>query len=919
VRLNRVLLVGNSAASLRTCGRVVAVTILTFALASSSLSANSDKSRGEKVNLQSGWALQSSCQVSASGEQISAAGFKTDGWHSTDVPSTVVAALVADKTYPDPYYGMNLRDIPGTTYPVGKNFSLLPMPTDSPFRCSWWYRTEFKLPEKFRDRHVWLYFGGINNHANIWLNGHQIANSKDVAGAYRTYEYEITPFIQRDQANVLAVETIAQTEKDLGINWVDWNPAPPDKDMGLWRPVYLQDSGPVAIRYPQVVTHFPTTSLDQANLAVEAELHNAADTPVTGVLEGKFEDVQFHQSCTLQPHETKTVRFLSNEYPQLQIKNPKLWWPYQMGPQNLHELSLHFTAGGDQSDAQTVKFGIREITSELNTNGARQFYINGRKILIRGGGWSPDMLLRQDLDRLQNEFRYVRDMNLNTIRLEGKMETEQFYNLADEQGVLIMAGWCCCDHWEQWKHWQPGDLEIATASLRSQIMRMRSHASMLVWLNGSDNPPPADVETAYIKVLRESDWPNPYISSASATPTSVTGQSGVKMTGPYDYVPPDYWLIDTNKYGGAFGFNTETSPGPAVPVQSCLKNFIPADHMWPQDVYWNYHAGSEGFKDLTHFNGAMDAIYGPARDLNNYERKSQTMAYEGERAMFEAYSRNKYHTTGIIQWMLNNAWPSTIWHLFDYYLQPAGGYFGTKKACEPLHVQYSYDDNSIDVVNSLYEKASGLTVTAKVYDITLQQRFSSEVKADVDADAVSKVLTIPAGSFNPISPAYFVALEVQSSDGKIVSRNFYWLSSKRNTYEWAKTSYRFTPVSSYEDLTALQTLPNADVEATGSLLPSPDGPVAHVLVRNLSDHLAFQIRLGIRKTGQTQEILPVFWDDNYIELMPGESRNVIARYLPSTAIFGGVELAISGWNIAPATVPLKEGRGMPATTTGGGR
>lgn len=909
----------NSSLVLRAYLCAAALIALLAVATAPTLAANADNDSAGKVYLQSGWRLQSSCQFAATGDQISTSGFKTDGWHSTEVPSTVVAALVADKTYPDPYYAMNLRDIPGTTYPIGKNFSLLPMDKDSPFRCSWWYRTEFKLPENFHDRHVWLHFGGINDRANIWLNGHQIATSKDVAGAYRTYEYDITPFIQQDQPNTLAVEAIAQTEKDLGINWVDWNPAPPDKDMGLWRPVYLQASGPVAIRYPQVMTHFPTNSLDQANLAVEAELHNASNAPVTGVLEGKFDEVNFRQTTTLQPHETKTVRFLSDAYPQLQIKDPKLWWPYQMGQQNLHELSIHFTVGNEESDSQTVKFGIREITSELNSNGARQFSINGRKILIRGGGWSPDMLLRQDLDRLQNEFRYVRDMNLNTIRLEGKLETEEFYNLADQQGVLIMAGWCCCDHWEQWKHWQPGDLEIATASLRSQILRMRSHPSMLVWLNGSDNPPPADVETAYIKVLKESDWPNPYISSASATPTSVTGKSGVKMTGPYDYVPPDYWLVATNKYGGAFGFNTETSPGPAVPLQSCLRNFIPAGHIWPQDIYWNYHAGSEGFKDLSHFNGAMNAIYGPAKDLDTYEVKSQTMAYEGERAMFEAYSRNKYQTTGIIQWMLNNAWPSTIWHLFDYYLQPAGGYFGAKKACEPLHVQYSYDDNSIAVVNSRYEKAAGLTVTAKLYDVSLQQRFSTQLQTDVDADGVRKVLTLPAAAFIPASPAYFVALELQSSDGSIVSRNFYWLSSKSNTYEWAKTSYRFTPVSSYEDLTALQTLPEANVDATASLLSSPDGPVAHVLLKNTSDHLAFQIRLGIRKSAQTGEILPVFWDDNYIELMPGESRELTARYLPDTPVFGGVELSVSGWNIASATIPLKEGRGLPAASTGGGR
>ncbi|MFZ3329054.1 MAG: sugar-binding domain-containing protein [Candidatus Acidiferrales bacterium] len=897
-----------------------AILMLSFlALAASPLAANPAPDAAGKVFLQSGWRLQSSCQFSATGDQISSADFKTDGWHSTEVPSTVVAALVADKTYADPYYAMNLRDIPGATYPIAKNFSLLPMPKDSPFHCSWWYRTEFKLAENFHDRHVWLHFGGINNRANIWLNGHQIAGAKDVAGAYRTYEYDITPFIQRDQTNTLAVETIAQTEKDLGINWVDWNPAPPDKDMGLWRPVYLQASGPVAIRHPQVMTHFPTNSLDQANLAVEAQLHNATDAPVTGVLEGKFDDVNFRQTTTLQPHETKTIRFLSDQYPQLQIKNPKLWWPYQMGAQDLHELSIHFTVGNDESDVQTVKFGIREITSDLNSNGARQFYINGRKILIRGGGWSPDMLLRQDLDRLQNEFRYVRDMNLNTIRLEGKLETEEFYNLADEQGVLIMAGWCCCDHWEQWKHWQPGDLEIASASLRSQIMRMRSHPSMLVWLNGSDNPPPADVETAYIKVLKESDWPNPYISSASATPTSVSGQSGVKMTGPYDYVPPDYWLTDNNKYGGAFGFNTETSPGPAVPLQSCLKNFIPADHMWPQGINWNYHAGSEGFKDLSHFDGAMNAIYGPVKDLDAYELKSQTMAYEGERAMFEAYSRNKYHTTGIIQWMLNNAWPSTIWHLFDYYLQPAGGYFGTKKACEPLHVQYSYDDNSVAVVNSRYERAYDLIVTAKIYDVSWRQRYSTQVRTDVDPDGVRKALIIPAGSFDPPSPVFFVSLELQTTDEKIVSRNFYWLSSKPNTYDWAKTTYRFTPVSSYEDLTALQTLPEANIEATGSLLPGADGPVAHVLLKNTSEYLAFQIRLGIRKSGQTGEILPVFWDDNYIELMPGESRELTARYLPSTPAFGGAELNISGWNIAPTTIPLKEGRGLPPTSTGGGR
>ncbi len=417
------------------------------------------------------------------------------------------------------------------------------------------------------------------------------------------------------------------------------------------------------------------------------------------------------------------------------------------------------------------------------------------------------MLLRQSSERLAWEFRYVRDMNLNAIRLEGKLETDEFYDFADREGVLILAGWCCCDHWEQWSKWGPADLPIATASLRTQILRMRSHPSMLAWLDGSDNPPPANVERAYIEVLKESHWPNPYLSSASGKATAVSGPTGVKMTGPYDYVPPDYWLADTKDFGGAFGFNTETSPGPAVPLLNCLRKMLPEANLAPDDPVWNYHAGSEGFQNLSHFDQAMKAVYGDSRDLADYERKSQIMAYDGERAMFEAYSRNKYVSTGVIQWMLNNAWPSLIWHLYDYYLQPAGGYFGAKKACEPLHVMYSYDDRSVAVVNSTYRSVSGLVVKAAVFDADLHERFSREAAADVASDGVTRVLVVPEEAFHSGSPVYFVRLSLEDAGHKLLSSNFYWLSAKRNVLDWEKTDFHYTPVSSREDLTSLQSAP----------------------------------------------------------------------------------------------------------------
>jgi exo-1,4-beta-D-glucosaminidase len=897
----------------------VFLVVLALSLPLQSATANEPADADARLVLHTGWELQSSCTVNSSGDKVSTAGFDTKGWHKTDVPSTVVAALVADKTYPNPDVGENLRSIPGTTYPIGKNFSGMAMSKDSPFHCSWWYRTEFSLPKNFDGRHVWLHFGGINNHANIWVNGHQIAGEKEVAGAYRTYEFEITPLMDGQKQNVIAVEAIAQTEKDLGINWVDWNPAPPDKDMGLWRDVYLDESGPVSLRHPMVTTHLPDGSLDRADLTVEAELHNPTDKQVAGTLEGHIEEIHFQQSVTLGPGQMITVRFTPEKFSQLQIKNPKMWWPRQMGAQELHELSMSFLVGDKPSDEQSVRFGIREITSELDAQNHRLFRVNGKKILIRGGGWSPDMLLRESRERLATDFLYVRDMNLNTIRLEGKLESDAFYNLADEQGVLIMAGWCCCDHWERWKNWQPGDLEIATASLHSQILRMRSHPSMLVWLNGSDGPPPPNVETAYIQVLKDADWPNPYISSASQEPTSVSGQSGVKMTGPYDYVPPDYWLADTGKQGGAYGFNTETGPGPAVPPLSCLRKILPAADVKPDSPEWNYHAGSEGFKDLSHFESAMDAIYGHPADLDNYELKSQAMAYDGERAMFEAYSRNKYaSSTGVIQWMLNNAWPSLIWHLYDYYLQPAGGYFGTKKACEPLHVQYSYDDRSVVVVNSRYKSASNLTVTAKLYDVNLKERFSQQAKANVEADAVAKVLTLPEDAFSSPSPVYFIRLTLEDAAGKTVSTNFYWLSSKKNTYNWSKTNYRFTPVTSYEDLTALDTLPKVGaIHASAEVEKETEGPRVVVKLRNPSDHLAFQVHLGIRRKGEDMEILPVLWGDNYVELMPREAREITAQFVTPGALEGSSELTVSGWNIEPATIPLGEAKAA-APHSGGG-
>ncbi len=875
-----------------------------------------------RFELSDGWLLQSSRQITTSPEVLSSTAFTPEHWCKAKVPTTVLAAQVASGEFKDIFHADNLRRLPGMrAAPDGDRAS--------PYDVPWWFRIEFRLPPAFKGRKVWLHFNGINTRANVWLNGKKLADATEVAGAFRIFELDATPLIEPERTNVLAIEVFSPTDSDFGINLVDWVPTPPDKDMGLWREVYLTASGRVRLRHPTVVTHFPDDSLQRADLTVRAELSNDTDSPVVGVLRGEFDDVSLAQEVTLAPGEQRSVLFTPDEYPQLQIARPAVWWPAGWGEQKLHELSMAFDISGVTSDAQACTFGIREITGGLhgaaprmgevfNNNGDFSristderpllLRVNHRPILIRGGGWCPDMLMRTSPERLRAEFRYLVDMHLNAIRLEGKLEGEAFFDLADRMGILILAGWCCGDIWERWSSWKPNDYTIAYESQRTQILRLRHHASVALWMNGSDNHPPAEVEKAYRRILAENAWPNPSISSATSVPTAVSGPTGVKMTGPYDYVPPSYWLADTDHFGGAFGFNTETSPGAAIPDRGSLKKFLPAEKLWPVNELWNLHAGAGSLNNnITHFSESMDAIYGPPSGLEDFLRKAQAMAYDGERAMFEAYGRNKYQSTGVIQWMLNNGWPSIMWHLYDYYLQPAGGYFGTKKACEPLHIQYSYDDRSVVVVNSQITDSSGLTAEVSRYDFNLRPLFTRTVHLDSPADSVQRILTLPED--RATTDVTFVRLTLTDRSGRLVSTNFYWLPRELSTFDWsqeqAKAHPYYTAVTRYEDLTMLNRLEKVRLDASALVDRRPEGEDVRVQLHNPSEHLAFQIRLSVVGEKNGAEILPVLWEDNYFSLLPGESRTVRAHYDSSLGA-DRLRLDVSGWNIDAGTQLVEE-------------
>jgi exo-1,4-beta-D-glucosaminidase len=894
----------------RTPAQLLAILFLVshFVLAANPTSSKPEQDGAAgKLMLRDHWALQSSAKVEAKGDAISSTGFVPEGWHNVSVPTTVVAALVKDKTLPDPFFAMDLRDFAGVTYPVGGNFSNIAMQPDSPYAVSWWYRKQFAAPADYKGKSVWLNFKGINYRANVWLNGKLIANSNDVAGAWRTYELNVSDALKPGAENVLAVQVFAPTENDLAITFVDWNPAPPDKNMGLWREVYLITSGPVALRYPTVVSKLNLPENNSARLTVTAQVKNGSNHPVKGKLKGQVENVAFEQDVELAANESKDVTFTADQFSQLVFSNPRLWWPAQMGNPNLYPLTMEFEIDGAVSDRSRTEFGIREITSEINASGGRAFHVNGKNILIRGGGWTPDMMLREDSQRLHDEFRYVQDMGLNTVRLEGKLETQEFFDLADHDGILVMAGWCCCDFWERWPRWKPQDFEIAQQSLRDQIYRLRSHPSLVMWLNGSDNPPPPDVEQMYLYIEKQLLWPNPVVSSATGKPTSVTGDSGVKMTGPYEYVAPSYWQKDSLQgqagrtqcnaggCGGAYGFNTETSMGPAVPPIESIHTMVGKDHLWPLDDVWNYHAGGGEFKTINVFSTALANRYGKSDSVEDFASKSQLQTYEGVRAMYEAYSRNKYQSTGVIQWMLNNAWPSMIWHLYDYYLRPGGGYFGAKRAMEALHPIYGYDDHSIWVVSSQYQDVKSLKLTTKIYNLDMTEKFSHEDSLDAGADSTTKILTLP--DISGLSPVYFVVLRLTDSTDKLVGSNFYWLSTKPETIDWAKSTWWMTPTESYADFTALAQLPRVKLKVGDRTERKGGESTTHVTLENPSKNLAFFIRLKVNKGEKGEEILPVVWEANYISLLPGEKREVTATYRTSELGTAKPVVEVNGWNV----------------------
>jgi exo-1,4-beta-D-glucosaminidase len=860
-----------------------------------------EETENYRVVLKDDWKMQSEVTDATPGKAISQPGYQTADWYKVSVPTTVIAGLIANKVYNfDPFYGQNFEKL-----------------TDARMDKPWWFRKEFTLPETENGKNVVLKLHGINYKANVWLNGVLIADSTQIIGPFRIIELDITRHIKYKGENILAIEVKRPFNPqkrggDLAIDYADWIHYPPDFNNGIVNNVELKTFRKVGVEYPLVTTKFDLPSLAVAHLQVDAMAVNYTDKPEDALIKGKINGtITFEQKVHLMPREKKQITFSPAAYPQLNVKNPPIWWPWEYGKPELSRIQLSMVQGNELSNEISDNFGIREVTSVLIDNQkGREFIINGKPIMLRGAAWSPDIFERRSKLREEQELKLVRDMNMNIVRSEGKLEDDGFYDLCDKEGLLVMSGWMCCGAWQYPEKWDVAKRSIAMSSDSSVMYWLRNKPSMLVWLNGSDMVPrDKTVEADWLAIEADLKWPNPTAGSAALNISKVSGSTGVKMAGPYDWVPPAYWEADTGKYGGAWSFATEISPGPSIPPYESLIKFIPKDSLSNKSADWLYHCGTGQFGNTKIFDTALYARYGTPANMSQYLTEAQAQNYEGNRAMMEAYGLKKYaNATGVVQWMLANAWPSLIWHTYDYYLYPAGTYFGMKKSMEPLHVMYSYKSNSVNIINSYLQTFTGLKVEATVYNADGTQKFNKEITTDVAEDGIKECFALP--QIDGLSDVYFLRLELKNAAGAVKSINWYWLSAKPDELNWKKSTWYYTPQKSFTDYSALKNLPATTLSIHHTTTKTDGSTTQKITVTNTGKSVAFFVHLRALKEKGGDDILPVIFEDNYLLLAPGETRVIDCSYENRYSGEGTPYILVSGWNLDKANSKIGEDAGF---------
>ncbi len=853
----------------------------------SSLNAESSS----ETSFEKDWTIFSSEKTNSIGSKISTPGFKINGSYQTDIPKTVFAALVENGVYQNPYFGENLSGI-----------------SKEPFQKPWWYKKEFNIDETINIDYQ-LTLEGVNYKADLWINGRKVAGYDKIEGVFGRFNFDITPYIIKGN-NAVAIEIFPPKWGDFTLGFVDWNPSPPDNNMGLWRGVKLKKTGIVSLDNIFVKTKINIKILKEAELTISGNLRNFSDKKIKALVKGSFDkDREFSKSVLLQPKSESEFIITPDDDASLKISDPHLWWPNNLGAQYLYTLSIQVNVDDKISDEQNIRFGIREVEDYINENGYRGYKINGKKIIIKGAGWVDDLTLNDSDEKVIEQVKYAKHMNLNALRCEGFWgRDETLFNAADENGILIMIGWSCQWDWkgycgrEETKYScisSPKDIDLLSLEFNQQVIWLRNHPSIFVWALGSDKYPNPELMEKLTSYLNKSDPTRPRLISTAWIEISkeenidnIYEESRVKMLGPYAYEPPLYWYTDTS-HGGAYGFNTETGPGPQVPPIESLKKMMFDKDLWPIDSIWDYHCGRNEFNSLDKFINIFNNRYGKASSLEEFAMKCQMSNYEAMRPMFEAFGVNKFNSTGVIQWMFNSAWPEMYWQLFDYYLMPNGAFYGAMKGCQPLNIVYNYKDKNIYVVNDYFKNFDGIKANVKILNADSKLIYEKAKEISVDENSSKKVIDLP--ELKDTSSLFFINLELKDASNNLISSNFYWISAKEDSLDFKNSKWFYTPMKAYANLQDINDLPTAAINYKEKFNTGDDKENVEVTLENVSDKIAFFIELKVVDEKTKQSFLPIYWSDNYISILPHSKKTIKGIF--KNLLNKKPRLIINGWNI----------------------
>jgi beta-galactosidase/beta-glucuronidase len=891
--------------------------------------------------------LQSSSLVSASGTELSATNYHSPVyWFPVKVPSTVLTGLVANHIYPDPYQGLNNMLIPDASDRFNKEYNLEQyshLPNDpNPWKKPYWYRTTFKVPAGDKGRRFQLIFKGINYRAAVWLNGKQIADSTQMVGMFAEHNLDVSGVVKAGAENALAVKIYpldypgypakeqlkalgpfyenGGPTGDIGKNvtmlcssgW-DWIPPVRDRNMGIWLPVYLRTTGAVTIGKPKLITDLPnlpdtgtaklslnltltnnTAATHDGKLTISIKPENFAGTPV-----------QFNQTVSIAANAEKGVELTADKISQLIIRQPKLWWPNGYGKANLYRIRLQYAEGTTISDDTSFVFGIRKVASKAETtaNGfvRRKFYVNGKEVHLVGGAWVPDMMVNRDSARYDYEMHLCRTANVNLVRIwgGGVTEPDEFWNAADKYGQMVWSDfWITGDTQGEFKGSPDWPLEgnVFIKNVESTIYRIRNHPSLLVWTGGNEGHARKELYDVMRNDIITLDGTRPFIPSSSGfakLPAGWKGSwpddmpSGVYSGGPYEWKDPkDYYKLANDAKDWVFKDETGL---PSQPPYTSLPKIIP-NLVWdtnlpfPLNNSWGYHDAATGAGRYDKYYEEMAKRYGPPNSIVNFSDKMQLMNAIGYRGIFEADGHKLNETGGVMLWKLNAALPSVIWQIYDWYLEPNAGFYAMQNACEPIHIQYNYDNSAIAIINRTHHATGSLTATADIYDIN--SKFIKSVKvanvglAQTGAKEVIQLKDALAAT-NGVS---FVVLNLTNVQGKTVSHNVYWLSAN-------------------DDFKALSDMKHAQVQA--KVINTEKGASENkwtLQFTNTSNQLAFFVRPQLIKNGE--EVMPSYWTGNYFSLAPNESITVSVSAPTAKLGSSSPTILLEGWNLDKQEIQL---------------